>query len=69
MIVLACPYEPAIGDRVLDLGQDGAWNVIGVLQGTGKTTLTVPGDLAIRAPAGAIESSSGRAVKIKSPTV
>lgn len=67
-LALGYPYEPAVGDRVLAIGQDGSWYVIGVLQGTGKTTLTVPGDLTIRA-GGEIEMNAVRGVRIKSPTV
>jgi hypothetical protein len=69
VLALAYPYTPALDDRVLAIGQDGDWFVIGVLQGTGKTTLTVPGDLCLRAPSGAIELDAGREVKIKGPTV
>jgi hypothetical protein len=68
-VALAFPYSPAVGDRVLAIGQEGAWYVIGVLQGSGKTTLTLPGDLSIQAPFGAIEMSAARGVKIKSPSV
>jgi hypothetical protein len=67
VVALAFPYQPAIDDSVLVIGQAENWYVIGVLTGTGKTTLTVPGDLAIRAPRGGIEISSARGVRIKSP--
>jgi hypothetical protein len=69
VVALAFPYQPAAGDTVLAIGQGGSWYVIGVLQGSGKTTVVVPGDLAIRAPAGAIELISAGGVKIKSPMV
>jgi hypothetical protein len=69
MVALAYPYFPAIGDRVLAIGQDGSWYVIGVLKGSGKTTLTVPGDLSIQAPFGAMEFTAAHGVKIKSPVV
>jgi hypothetical protein len=68
-VALAYPYEPVSGDSVLAIGQDGAWYVIGVLQGSGKTSMTVPGDLCLRAPFGAIELSAAQWVKIKSPAV
>ena len=54
---------------MLTVGQDGAWYVIGVLQGSGKTSMTVPGDLCFRAPFGSIELTAARRVKIKSPAV
>jgi hypothetical protein len=68
-VALASPYQPAVEDSVLAIGQGGSWYVIGVLKGSGKTTLSVPGDLAILAPAGRIELASARGVKIKSPAV
>jgi len=68
-MALAFSYEAVNGDTVLAIGQEGEWYVIGVLQGSGKTTMTVPGDFSIRAPAGAIELSAARGVQIKSPSV
>jgi hypothetical protein len=68
-VALAYPYQPAVGDSVLAIGQGDQWYVIGVLEGSGKTTITVPGDLAIRAPAGKIELAAGRGLKLKGPTV
>src|SRR3954470_18360721 len=52
---LAYPYQPCKGDTVLAAGQGRNWYVIGILKGTGKTTLTVPGDFEIRAPKGRIK--------------
>jgi hypothetical protein len=69
VVALAYPYEVECGDRVLAIGQDEAWYVIGVLHGSGKTSMTVPGDLCLRAPFGAIELIAGDSVKIKSPAV
>lgn len=68
-VALAYPYQPAPDDSVLAVGQAGTWYVIGVLRGTGTTTLTVPGDLALRAPRGAIELTAAKGVRIKSPVV
>lgn len=68
-VALAYPYAPAVNDDVLAIGQNGTWYVIGVLRGSGKTNLTVPGDLTIRAPSGAIEIAAARGVRIKAPTV
>lgn len=69
VLALAYPYQPARGDRVLAIGQGEAWYVIGVLRGSGSTSLTLPGDLTIRTPAGSIELISARGVRIKSPRV
>jgi hypothetical protein len=68
-MALAFSYEVVSGDTVLAIGQNGEWYVIGVLQGSGKTTITVPGDFSIRAPLGVIELTAARGVKIKSPSV
>jgi len=67
-MALAIPYQPAVGDTVLAIGQGAAWYVIGVLQGSGKTTLAVPGDLSIRS-GGAIELAAPKGVTLKSPSV
>lgn len=68
-LALAFPYQPAVGDLLLVVGQEEAWYVIGVLRGAGKTSLTVPGDLEIRAPQGRIEMSAGKGVTIRGPLV
>jgi hypothetical protein len=69
IVALASPYQLTVGDTVLALGQGGAWYVIGVLRGTGKTTFMVPGDLDLRAPRGSIELTAAKGVRIKSPLV
>src|SRR4051812_37154949 len=63
-VALAFPYAPAADDEVLAIGQDDTWYVIGVLRGSGTTNLTVPGNLTIRAPSGAIELAAARGVRI-----
>lgn len=66
-VALAGTYEPAAGDEVLVIGQDTSeLFVIGVLRGSGRTTLSVPGDLAIIARQGGITLSARRGVQIKS---
>jgi hypothetical protein len=69
MLALAYPYQPAVGDTVLAAGQGANWYVIGVLQGSGKTTLMVPGDLELLAPRGRIRLMAGKGVQVKSPEV
>lgn len=68
-MALAFPYQPVEGDIVLAIGRSGAWYVIGLLSGTGMTTLTVPGDLALRAPNGRIELTAADGVAMKSRRV
>lgn len=69
LLALAYPYQPEVGDTVLAAGQGEIWYVIGVLQGTGKTTLTVPGDFEVLAPRGRINLVAGKSVEIRSPEV
>ncbi len=68
-LALAYPYQPAIGDTVLAAGRGQNWYVIGVLQGTGKTRLMVPGDFEIHAPRGRISLMAGKGVQVKGPEV
>ncbi|QDV25614.1 DUF3540 domain-containing protein [Aureliella helgolandensis] len=66
---IAYPYDFQVDDMVLAIGQKDDWFVIGVLQGSGKTTLHVPGNLQLMAPNGSIEMVASRGVSIRSPTV
>lgn len=68
-LALAYPYQPAVGDTVLAAGQDQRWYVIGVLQGTGRTTFMVPGDFEVLAPRGRINLVAGKGLQMKSPDV
>ncbi|HEY4120500.1 MAG TPA: DUF3540 domain-containing protein [Byssovorax sp.] len=67
-LALAFPYEPAIGDSLLVIGKGEAHFVIGVLDGAGKTVLTLPGDAAIRAT-GELHLSGDKGVRIAGPAV
>ena len=69
LIALAYPYQPSAGDIVLAIGQEDNWYVIGVLNGSGNTTLTVPADLHLQAPHGSIELSSAKGIRIRSSAV
>src|SRR5262249_14673304 len=68
-IALAYPYQPADGDVVLAIGHGEKTYVIGVLRGSGRTHLAVPGDLQISAPSGSIELRAARGIRLKSPHV
>lgn len=48
-IALAVPYEPAVGDDVLVIGDDAEHWVIGVIATSGRGALAFPGDLEVRA--------------------
>src|SRR5438309_5374131 len=68
-LALASLYQPVVGDTVLAAGQGTSWYVIGVIQGTGKTTLMVPGDFEVLAPRGRISLIVGKGFQVKSPEV
>jgi hypothetical protein len=67
-LALAFPYRPAAGDTLLVIGRGDAHYVIGVLEGTGATDLSFPGDVAVRA-SGALHLSGGAGVQISGPEV
>ena len=64
-LALAVPYQPVVGDEVLAITHDGETvYVIGLLRGSGRTTLRVQGDLSIEAPGGRIELK-GQAIRLQ----
>lgn len=66
-LALSVPYRPTIGDELLIIGNDpDDLYVIGVLRGSGLSRFTVPGDLTIEAPHGAIRLSAAEEVTIRS---
>lgn len=69
LVALAFTYTPVAGDIVLAAGQDENWYVIGVLHGTGPTTLVAPADLKLMAPNGKIQLTASEGVEITAPAV
>jgi hypothetical protein len=67
-MALAFPYEPALGDELLLLGDDRSAYVTGVLSGRGVTRLHLKGDVKIAAE-GSLELSSARSVTLDAPSV
>ena len=68
-LALAVPYSPAIGDEVLVIRHEKAQTyVIGLLRGSGTTTLRVPGDLKLDAPNGEVRITAAKAVRLRSQT-
>ena len=59
------PYQAEPGDKVLVIGRGDAFYVIGVLEGTGKTVFSAPGDLEIKAPRGKIDLVSSEGLNIR----
>lgn len=66
---LGFPYEPLPGDLVLVIGQSNAWFIIGVLSGTGKTILQLPGDLEVRAPQGSVSIHAGKDIRLQAAAI
>ena len=63
------PYEPAVGDVLLVISHGGqAWS-IGVIHGTGRTSLRFSGDVEISAEGGALRLSGERGVELLGPEI
>lgn len=65
-LALAFSYEPTAGDVLLVIGRRGDFYGIGLLQGSGKTSLDFQGDVDLRA-GGTLRISAGEGVEIESP--
>ena len=63
------PYQPALGDELLVIGQGGAFFAIGVLAGHGKTELAIQGDVELRAVGGSLRLTGDRGVSVHAPEV
>lgn len=68
-LAVSMPYRPHPGDTALVIGGDDGYYVIGVLEGSGPTLLSAPGDLELRADRGAVRLVSGRAVEVRAPKI
>jgi hypothetical protein len=67
-LALAFPYEPAPGDVILVIGKGEAYFAIGVLKGTGRSVLSLPGDVALHAE-GELHLSGGKGVRVTAPEI
>ena len=67
-LALPVAYDARPGDTVLAIATEAGCYVIGVLAGTGKTSLKVDGDLAITA-AGRLDLAAGRGIRLSSSRV
>lgn len=61
------PYQPALGDVLLVITKGSGRYAIGVLHGTGKTVLALPGDVEVRAEGGTLRFFGERGVEIFGP--
>jgi hypothetical protein len=68
-LAFVIPYEPAPGDVLLVISRGAASYAIGVLHGTGRTVLAMPGDVEVRAEGGALRFFGEKGVEIAGPEV
>ena len=61
---LAFPYQPAVGDQLLVIGDAHAFYVIGVLSGRGQSSLEGPRGVSLRAEGGALHLVGDRGVRV-----
>jgi hypothetical protein len=66
-MALALPYEAEPGDLLLVIGKEDAYFVIGVIAGTGRTTLTLPGDVDLRAANGKLRLRGDEGLELLGP--
>jgi len=66
---LAFPYEPALADELLTVGESDSFYVIGVLRGSGATRLGFDGDVELIARGGTVRIAGDRGITLESPDV
>jgi hypothetical protein len=66
-LALPIPYRPALGDLLLVVGRGERHYAIGVLAGTGTTSLSFPGDVELRALGGELQLTGDAGIKLRSP--
>jgi len=69
LCALAFPYRPEIGDLVLAVGKSAQWYVIGVLKGSGMTTLVAPGDMTLATPRGRLVLEAADGIEMRGPSI
>jgi len=68
-LALALPYEPVSGDQLLVISQGDDCYAIGVLEGHGRTSLAIEGDVELRAVGGSLTLEGDTGLELKSPEV
>jgi hypothetical protein len=68
-MALSIPYSPQPGDILLVIGKGEDHYVIGVLHGTGKTSLAFQGAVDLRAEGGPLTLSSDQGVIVRGPEI
>jgi len=68
-LALASPYAPVVGDILLVIGGPGGHYAIGVLDGAGRTVLSVPGDIDVHAVGGSLRLSGDKGVQVEGESI
>lgn len=63
------PYAPAVGDMLLVIARGPACYAIGVLHGTGRTVLSLPGDVELRAETGTLRLWGEKGIELSGPAI
>jgi Protein of unknown function (DUF3540) len=66
-LAFALPYAPVVGDLLLVIAKDDACYAIGVLRGSGKTSLSLQGDVDLHAEGGTLRLSGDRGIELRGP--
>lgn len=69
LVAISQSYAPVVGDTVLAVCREEEWFAIGLIRGSGTTTLTAPGDVELQAPEGRIEMVARDGVFLESDLV
>jgi Protein of unknown function (DUF3540) len=65
-LAFALPYAPVVGDVLLVIARGDACFAIGVLRGSGRTSLSLEGDVDLHAE-GRLRLTAGEAVELRAP--
>lgn len=68
-LAFAFPYEPALGDKLLVISKDEIFYAIGVLAGSGRTSLAFQGDVELRAIDGSVTIAADKGIEMNGPEI
>jgi hypothetical protein len=68
-LAFAVPYQPVVGDVLLVIGRGASHWALGVIVGSGRSTLSLQGDVDVRAIGGKLSLSGDRGVELHGPEV
>lgn len=68
-MALAFPYRPVVGDSLLVIAREDSAFVIGVLDGSGQTSLELAGDVDLRARGGKLSLTGDRGLELRGPAI